>query len=188
MRMKIVAAIAAIGVGIAGASVGIGGQTASAQDTPGPLKVRAQLMKMNGAAMGMASKMAKGEEPYDAAKAAEAMAVVARNMETFTELFPSDGAEMAPDAAAVDAAIQQYAAAYPDLLTQAESDDGVTRAKEEIWQDFAAFKAEADKTATDAKAAEAAAAEGQEAFQTALGAVGQNCGSCHEMFRGPAPN
>jgi len=188
MRMKVAAAIAAIGVGLAGFAVGIGGQTASAQDTPGPMKVRAQLMKMNGAAMGMATKMAKGEEPYDAAKAAEAMAIIARNMETFTQLFPSDGAENAPDAAAVDAAIEQYAAAYPDLLTQAESDDGVTRAKEEIWQDFAAFKATADKAAADAKAAETAAAEGQEAFQTALGTLGQDCGGCHEQFRGPNPN
>lgn len=187
MRMKLAAAVAAIGVGFAYAAVGIGGQPAQAQDTPGPIKVRSQLMKMNGAAMGIASKMAKGEEPYDAAKAAEAMAIVARNMKTFAQLFPSDSADSAPDAADVAAAIKQLSAAYPDLLTQAATDDGVTRAKAEIWQDFDTFKADAEKTATDAGAAEKAAAEGQESFQTALGMLGEDCGNCHETFRGPAP-
>lgn len=187
MRLKFVAAVTAIGFGVASAAVVISGTSATAQEPPGALKVRAQLMKMNGAAMGIAGKMVQGEEPYDAAKAAEAMAVIARDMEAFPKLFPAEGSEGAPTADEAQAAIDELAAAVPDLLEQAAGDDGQTRAKDDIWSDFAGFQEIAAKTVADAKAAEAAAADGLDSFKTAFAAVGQDCGACHETYRGPRP-
>jgi cytochrome c556 len=114
-------------------------------------------MKENSAAMKAAGAMAKGETPYNEAEAAGAMAIIKDNMEEFPKFFPEDSME-----------------------------GGKTRALAAIWENKADFDAHAAKLAADAAAAEEAAAQGQEAFAAALGAVGGNCGSCHETYRGPA--
>lgn len=122
-------------------------------EMPDPIPARKELMKENGAAMKAASAMAKGEVAYNESEAAGAMATIKDNMEQFTNLFPEDSAS------------------------------GDTRALAVIWENKADFDAKAAKLAEDAAAAEAAAAEGQEAFAAALGAVGANCGPCHQMYR-----
>lgn len=118
-----------------------------------PIPARQELMKENGAAMKAASAMAKGEMAYSEVEAAGAMKIIADNMTEFPGLFPAD------------------------------SQDGDTRASAKIWEDMDGFKAAAAKTVADAQAAEAVAADGVEAFKVALGAVGSNCGGCHEVYR-----
>jgi cytochrome c556 len=118
-----------------------------------PIAQRRQVMKMNGKAAGTAFKMIKGEDPYDAAKAAEAMKTLQDDLTVFPTLFPEG------------------------------SDQGDTNASPEIWKNMDDFKALAAKLVTDAKAAETAAADGIDAFKAAFDTVGQDCGACHTKYR-----
>lgn len=63
---------------------------------------------------------------------------------------------------------------------------GETRAKPEIWQDWAKFEAgiKAYQTAT-ARLVEAAESGDMGAIGAALGGVGESCGGCHKPFRKP---
>jgi cytochrome c556 len=144
MRMKVAVVLGLFSVGFAGMAIG--------QDAPIP--ARQELMKMNGAAAKAASDMIKGTTPYDAVKAADAMRIIASDMEEFPSLFPP-GSESGGD----------------------------TKASPKIWEDMAGFEAAAAKLAADAKTAEAAAANGVDAFKTAFAAVGADCGGCHETYR-----
>ena len=147
-----------IAVAVAALSVGYAG-IASGMSSGGaisePIPARQNLMKENGAAMKAAGAMAKGEQPFNEAEAAGAMGIIKANMEEFPDLFPPDSAE------------------------------GDTRASPKIWEDMDGFKAAAAKTVADAEAAEQAASQGLDAFKAAVGAVGQNCQSCHETYRLP---
>jgi cytochrome c556 len=97
---------------------------------------------------------------------------------------------MARGQAPFDAAVvKKSATAIADNLAEAEkhfppgSDTGKTRAKAEIWTSRADF----DRIMGDAKkAATALAAVNDEAaYKPALGALGQSCKSCHDMYRAP---
>ena len=143
MRIKVAVVLGIFSAGFAGMAVG--------QDTAIP--ARQELMKMNGAAAKAASDMIKGTTPYDAVKAADAMKIIAANMEEFPSLFPPG------------------------------SETGDTKASPKIWEDTAGFQAAAADAAADAKAAEAAAAGGVDAFKAAFAAVGADCGGCHEAYR-----
>jgi cytochrome c556 len=118
-----------------------------------PIVDRQLLMKANNAASKVAFDMVKGTTPFDAAKAVEAMKTIASDMETFPTLFPEG------------------------------SDQGDTKASPAIWENMDDFKALAAKLATDANAAADAAAGGLDAFKTAFGAVGGDCGACHKQYR-----
>jgi cytochrome c556 len=118
------------------------------------IPARQNLMKENGAAMKAASAIAKGETEWREGEAAGAMKIIADNLEEFPGLFPP-GSEGGGD----------------------------TKASPKIWEDMAGFEAAAAKTVADAKTAEAAASQGLAAFQAALGAVGADCGACHEVYR-----
>jgi cytochrome c556 len=118
-----------------------------------PIQARRDIMKSNNEAAKVAFGMAMGQVPYDASQAAAAMKALQDDMATFPTLFP-DG-----------------------------SDSGNTQASPAIWQNMEDFKAHAAKLAADAKVAEAAAPNGLDAFKAALGPVGQDCGSCHELYR-----
>jgi cytochrome c556 len=78
MRIKVAVVLGIFSAGFAGMAVG--------QDTAIP--ARQELMKMNGAAAKAASDMIKGTTPYDAVKAADAMKIIAANLEQFPSLFP----------------------------------------------------------------------------------------------------
>lgn len=145
MRLKGPLAIAAF------ATAAVFAVYANGQDNP--IAAREALMKDNAQQAGIAGRMVRGENPYDAAAAAAAMTKIAQNMATFPTLFP------------------------------AGSDTGDTRALPAIWQNMADFQAHAAKLATDATAAAAAAANGKDAFTAAFGAVGQDCNSCHQLYR-----
>jgi cytochrome c556 len=118
-----------------------------------PIAARQALMKKNGGAAKTAFDMAEGKTPFDAGAAAGAMKTLQDDMATFVTLFPEG------------------------------SDQGDTAASPKIWEDMAGFKAAADKLAADAKTAEAAAAQGQQAFAAALGPIGADCGGCHKVYR-----
>lgn len=118
-----------------------------------PIAARQALMKKNGAAAKVAVGFLKGD-PYDAAKAAEAMKAIAADMTEFVTLFP-----------------------------EGSDHGGDTTASPEIWKDMDGFKALAAQTVTHANAAADAAAGGLDSFKTAFMAVGGDCQSCHQKFR-----
>lgn len=118
-----------------------------------PIQARRAIMKANAEAARTAFGMAQGKVPYDAAEAAAAMKTLQDDMAEFPTLFP-DG-----------------------------SDKGNTHASPAIWQNMDDFKARAAKLAADAKVAEAAAPNGLDAFRATVGAIGQDCGACHELYR-----
>jgi cytochrome c556 len=119
-----------------------------------PIKERQSLMKGNGDAMKVVMPMLKGEKPYDAKAAAEAMKSIAGSLDKFVTLFPA-GSETGGD----------------------------TAAKPEIWTSKNDFDALAKATKEGAAKAETAAAGGLDSLKTAMGAVGKGCKGCHEKYR-----
>ena len=97
----------------------------------------------------------KGEQPFDAA-------VVLAALQT-----------LADDAQKMDVAV----------LFPAGSDVGETTASPKIWEDMAGFQAKVDKFKADTAAAVAAPPQDAAALGATVGAIGQNCASCHEAFR-----
>jgi cytochrome c556 len=120
-----------------------------------PIADRKALMKERAQLVGSLAKMAKGEVPFDAAAAAEAL----------------DGLK------ATDARLD-VATLFP-----AGSDTGDTTASPKIWEDMEGFAAaemkfrSAVQEALDAKPQDVAALGKQ------VGDIGAACGGCHETFR-----
>ena len=139
-----VAVLATIAVGATGVSV-------VAQDT---IAQRKALMKAVGGASKTGSQMAKGEVPFDAAKASEAMGTIATSWAAFAKLFPK-GSETG----------------------------GETTASPKIWESFQDFEDKGAKLASDATGAQKAAANGADTFKAAFGDVTKNCGGCHKPYR-----
>lgn len=150
MLVKLTAAAAlAFGVAVAG--------TAIAQMDP--IKDRQAAMKGLGGAMGQLGKFAKGEEPYDAAKAVAAATVLNSTGPKMAALFPAG--------------------------TQMGGGKGETWAKADIWSDGAKFssaiKAFEEQTAKLVQVA----GTGKDAMAAQMGEVGKTCGGCHTPFRQP---
>jgi cytochrome c556 len=118
-----------------------------------PVEERQQLVKGVGAATKTGVGLAKGEIPFDAAKAEEVLQVYVNASEKLPTLFPDD--------------------------SQTGHD---TTASPKIWEDMAGFKARAAKLGEDAKAAIAGATD-QAGFVKGFGMVTQNCNACHETYR-----
>src|SRR5580704_7324396 len=127
------------------AAIALGVGVALAQQDP--IAARRALMKANGA-------MAKGEAPFDLAKARKMFA-------TF-----EDASAKAP-------------ALFPDN----SKTGGDTAAKPEIWENMDDFKARLVKLGADAKAA-GESVKDLDSFKAAFGNIGKNdCGGCHEKYR-----
>ena len=122
-----------------------------AQDT---ISQRKALMKAVGGASKTGAQMTKGEIPFDATKAAEAMGTIATSWAAFVKLFPK-GSETG----------------------------GETTASPKLWESFNDFEAKGQKLASDAATAQKAAASGEDTFKAAFGEVGKNCRGCHETYR-----
>lgn len=120
-----------------------------------PVADRKALMKANGKAAGQLSAIAKGEQPFDAAAVLAALTTINENAQKI-----------------------DVAALFP-----AGTDKGDTTASPKIWEDMAGFQAKVDKFKTDSAAATTAPPQDVEALKATLGAVGSNCGGCHETFR-----
>ncbi|MDF3216084.1 cytochrome C556 [Mesorhizobium sp. M7A.F.Ca.CA.001.09.2.1] len=120
-----------------------------------PILDRQALMKERGKIVGGLSKVVKGEEPFDAAAVLTQLQALQANAEKF------------------DA----------DALFPAGSDTGDTTASPKIWEDMAGFKATNAKYVADVKAAAAAAPADVDALKAQFGAIGSDCGTCHQTYR-----
>lgn len=121
-----------------------------------PIADRQALMKANGKAVGMLAPIVKGEKPFDAAVVLAAL----------TSLNES--------AQKIDVAV---------LFPAGSDKGGDTIASPKIWEDPAAFQAKVEKFKADTAAAVAAAPKDVDALKAQFGAIGSNCGGCHEAFR-----
>lgn len=80
-------------------------------------------------------------------------------------------------------AMAAAAGMIPDIFPEGTG-EGDTRAKPEIWQDWAKFeKAAQNLQAQATKLAEVASGGDVAAIGAQLGEVGKACGGCHEPFR-----
>lgn len=120
-----------------------------------PILDRQALMKERGKLVGGLSKVAKGEDPFDAAAVLTQLQALQANAEKFDveALFPKG------------------------------SDSGDTTAAPKIWEDMAGFKAAEDKYLADVKAAVAAAPADVDALKAQIGVLGSDCGTCHQGYR-----
>jgi cytochrome c556 len=132
--------------------IALGVGVALAQEDP--IKARRALMKANGDEAKVGAAMAKGEAPFDLAKARKMFS-------TFADA----------------------AAKAPSLFPDNSKSGGETAAKAEIWENIDDFKARLVKLGTDAKAAMESVTD-LDTFKAAFGSIGKNdCGGCHEKYR-----
>ena len=136
---------------LVGAALAAGATVAMAQGDP--IAERRAIMKSVGAATRTGNQMAKGDIPFDAAKAKEVLAVYAKAAETVHTYFPENS-----------------------------KTGGETTAGPKIWESQAEFRKRFDDWGADIKKA-SASADDVASFRTAFGTVTQACNSCHETFR-----
>ncbi|MDR3495064.1 MAG: cytochrome c [Ancalomicrobiaceae bacterium] len=146
MALKLTSAIAAFLI------AGFASTAFSADD---PIKLRQETMKAIGGAVGSLVKMVKGETPFDAAAAQQALGTVATK------------------AKGID--IASY---FP-----AGSDKGKTEAKATIWSDPDGFKAALAKLQTVSAEQAKTAPQSVDDIKKALAAVGPACSNCHDTYR-----
>jgi cytochrome c556 len=118
-----------------------------------PIAERKNLMKENGAVTRTGTQMARGEAPYDPAKAREVFQTYVKVADRMPRLFPENS-----------------------------KTGGDTAALPKIWENMADVRAKFAKFESDAKAGLAATGN-LDSFKTALGQATQNCGGCHETYR-----
>ena len=95
------------------------------------------------------------------------------------------GGKDAERAAKALAGAKKVASLFP---ANSGSDMVKTRAKPEIWKDWAKFEAEAGKLVAGLTAVDAAAKAGDaKALAAAVKTAQGTCGGCHKPFRGPKP-
>lgn len=147
--VKLAAAAVVLGIAVSGAAV-------AQMD---PVKDRQALMKTQGGAMGQLGKFAKGEEPYDAAKAMSAATALHGTATKIVPLFPAG--------------------------TQMGGGKGETWAKADIWADMAKFQAAAKAFEEQSAKLVQVAGTGKDAMAAQMAEVGKTCGGCHTPFRQP---
>ena len=118
-----------------------------------PIATRKQIMKDVGAAAKTGGGMAKGDVPYDQAKAQQILVT-----------FMDAGTKM------------------PALFPDSSKTGGETAALPAVWQTMDDFKGKFDKFAADAKAAQTTVKD-LDTFKSAFGGIAKNCGGCHETYR-----
>jgi cytochrome c556 len=129
------------------------GVTAVIAQSSDPIAARKALMKANGDGAKAGAGMAKGEAPFDLAKA--------------KSIFVT---------------FQDAAAKMPNLFPDNSKTGGDTAALPAIWENMADFKAKFTKFGADAKEAEGATKD-LDSFKASFGNVTKNCGGCHEKYR-----
>ena len=130
----------------------VAGLTAVAAQSD-PIAARRQHMKDLGAQTKTGIEMAKGEIPYDHAKAQAILA-------TYVETGPK----------------------IPDLFPDTSKTGGDTAALPGIWENKADFKAKADKLTADAKAAQLTVKDA-DTFKAVFNDLTKDCGACHQTYR-----
>lgn len=139
---------------VAGAlALGVGAVSAQ-QDI---IKDRQAQMKANGRALGgTLSAMAKGDKPYDQAAIDAAFATL-------------------------EDCVKKMPTAFPDS-TKGLKGEGDYSSSPKVWEDKAGFAAKVDsfgKTVADAKSK----IKDLDSLKANVGAIGKECGSCHETYR-----
>lgn len=134
---------------------------AFAQDDAAKAAIKARQAQMDLYAfnMGALGAMAKGAMPYDAEVASKA----AGNLAMLTKM---DQSRM-----------------WPNGSDDMSADN--TRALPAIWENMGDVMAKGGDLVTAAAAMEAAAGNGLEALQAAMGPLGGACGACHKAYRAP---
>ena len=123
-----------------------------------PIAARKALMKDNGDQAKIGAAMAKGEMPFDLAKAHKIFAAFEDTATKAPALFPANSVD------------------------EATADDPFS-ASPKIWESMDDFKARLAKFGADAKAARESVKD-LDGFKAAFGAIGKNdCGGCHEQYR-----
>ncbi|OOG66973.1 cytochrome C556 [Sinorhizobium sp. A49] len=119
-----------------------------------PQAVRQALMKKVGQAAGALGGIAKGEKPYDAEIVKASLTTISETVKMFPDHFP------------------------------AGSKTGMeTEASPKIWENMDDFKAKAAKLGSDTDAVLAQLPADQAGVGAAMGILGKDCGSCHEIYR-----
>jgi cytochrome c556 len=136
---------------LAVAAIAIGVTAVAAQSDP--IAARKALMKEQGAQTKTGAGMAKGEAPFDLAKA---QAILANYVDTSAKM--------------------------PDLFPANSKAGGETTAAPKIWESQAEFRKRFDDWAADIKKASAQTKD-LDSFKEAFGTVTKACGGCHETFR-----
>ena len=133
------------------AALAVGATAVLAQGDP--IATRKQTMKGVGDATKIGSAMAKGEAPFDAAKAKEILQVYANAADKMHTYFPENS-----------------------------KTGGETTASPKIWESQAEFRKRFDDWAADIKKASAQTND-LDSFKAAFGTLTKACGGCHETFR-----
>lgn len=120
------------------------------------IKERQDLMEQNENDMKTVIDMMKGDKPYDAKAAADAMGRINGSVQRFVSLFP-EGSEKGGD----------------------------TRAKPEIWKNKKDFEDWGKQLQQDTSKAQAAAAGGINSINAPLIEVSKTCSGCHDDYRTP---
>jgi cytochrome c556 len=136
---------------LAAAAVVIGITAVAAQSDP--IAARKEIMKGVGAQTKAAAAMAKGEAPFDQAKA----------VQIFTTY-------------------EDAAAKMPALFPPNSKSGGETTAAAKIWEDKTGFEKAFAKFGLDAKNAKGNVKD-LDSFKANFGGVAKNCGGCHESYR-----
>ena len=136
---------------LAVAAIAIGVTALAAQSDP--IATRKALMKEVGAQTKTGGGMAKGDVPYDQAKAQGIFATYLDSAAKMVGLFP-ENSKTGGDTAALPA----------------------------IWTNKADFDARFKKFGDDAKAAQGSVKD-LDSFKGAFGGLTKNCGGCHETYR-----
>lgn len=146
IRYLSVAALLAVGATLAFAQAPTGGKA---------IEERKAAMKAIGGANKGLTEMAKGDAPFDAAKAAAGFKAMETNLLKAKALFPDDS-----------------------------KTGGDTQTLPSAWEKKADFMAKFDKAVADAKAAGAASTT-EAAFKEQHKSMVSNCGGCHKDYRQP---
>ena len=136
---------------VAGAALALGVTAAAAQGDP--IATRKQTMKGVGDATRIGNQMAKGEIPFDAAKAREIFQVYANAADRMHNYFPENS-----------------------------KTGGETAALPSVWENQAEFRKRFDDWAAEIKKVSAQAND-LNSFKESFTAVTRACGGCHERFR-----
>jgi len=118
-----------------------------------PIAQRRELMKGVGAATRTGTQMARGQIPFDLAKAKEVLQVYANAADRMHTYFP-----------------------------ETSKTGGETTASPKIWESQADFRARFDAWAADIEKAKAGTKD-LETFKTNFQTVSKACGSCHQTYR-----
>ncbi len=116
-------------------------------------EMREKLMKQAGGGMGVIGAMAKGEKPFDQSAVKAALMAIADTGHKFPDYFGDDTKDLGDEA------------------------------RPAIWENMDDFKARAAKLAADAETQLAQLPSDAAGLGAVLGAIGPNCGGCHEKYR-----